>query len=181
MFPMVFPCRRGCGARRRGGAWRGRGGWRRSHTRLINRIRVGGLQRLQCQLHFRGRSQSRHPVVIDVVIVTKEVPFFQIRPRGFGRCFRRHHLRIVRHAVLQLSPLDMHPACISFFSQRFLLKGFVKLGKLRHVGHGRLRRRRRRSLWLFLPGVKIYSRRRRILPVQHRCCPAQYSQENQPY
>lgn len=151
--------------------------------RLSQRTYVCTLLCLQRHLQLRARSQSRHSCVINVVIITKAVPSFQVRPCGLSRCLCRPHLRIIFHPVFQLPPLDMDSAFINFFTQRFRLKSFVKLRQRRYV--------REVGFWkgygcgcyirLFRSFVKINRWRRSILPIQYRCCPAKYSEQDQPY
>jgi len=151
--------------------------------RLSQRTYVCTLLCLQRHLQLRARSQSRHSRVINVVIITKAVPSFQVRPCGLSECLCRAHLRIIFHPVFQLPPLDMDSAFINFFTQRFRLKSFVKLRQLRYVravgfgiGYGC-----GCYIRLLRSFVKIDRWLRGILPMQYRCRPAKYSQQDQPY
>src|SRR5205823_9697687 len=78
---------RTCWRRRRRTGWL----WcrRRSHPWLSQHALMTILQCLQSQLEFRRRGQSRHSLIIDLVIIAEPFSRFQIRSGGLRVFFCR--------------------------------------------------------------------------------------------
>ena len=118
----LFLERRACWRRRRctGRLWCRR--W--SHPWLSQHTLMNILQCLQGQLEFRSRGQSRHSLIIDLVIIAEPFSLFQICPGGLRIFLCRLHFWIIDSAILQLPPQRMHLQCIGAVPSDF---GFLKL------------------------------------------------------
>ena len=127
----LFLERRACWRRRRrtGKLWCRR--W--SHPWLSQHALMTVLQCLQGHFEFRSRGQSRHSLIIDLVIIAEPFSFFQICPGGLRIFLCRLHIWIVDSAILQLPPQRMHLQCIGIGAQRLRLKTVVELLQLRQL------------------------------------------------
>src|SRR5712672_4038088 len=98
----LFLERRACWRRR----WRTRKlwCWRWSHPWLSQDALMNILQCLQGYFELRRRGQSRHSLIIELVIIAKPFSFFQICPGGLSIFLCCLHVWIIDSAILQLPP-----------------------------------------------------------------------------
>ena len=127
----LFLERRACWRRRR----RARKLWCRrwSHPWLSQHALMIILQCLQGQLELRSRGQSRHSLIIDLVITAESLSLFQICPGGLRVFLCRLHVWIIDSAILQLPPQSMHLQCVGGGAQRLRLETVVELLQLRQL------------------------------------------------
>src|SRR6476660_5208132 len=87
-----------------------------SHPWLSQDALMTILKCLQSHLELRRRGQSRHSLIIKLVIIVEPFSFFQICAGSLRIFFCALHIRIINSAILQLPPQRLHLQCIGIFA-----------------------------------------------------------------
>ena len=115
-----------------------------SNPRLAQVTQVRILQFIERRSHLYAPRVIAQPSIVEVVVVTQTLAFFQISSRNVRGAFGRDYVRIVYDLILQLTPFDMEPAFVRLLAERRLFEDLIDLRAFRNL---RLRRRR---AWIWL-------------------------------